>query len=371
MANSIDASKRIIYAQQAFSALKNNLPFLDSVYRDYEDDARKKGETITVDVPSSFIAGTVSDGNDDNDYDTSSISVPLNNWNGVKASMTDKDLLEVNDNFIQNHLAPAADAVALKIAEDVTDLGSLVPWYNATTSDIVDDITEAEKDLFDRKVGPMGKSLLLNGTKYRDLLRDDAFNSVNKAGTDDALRRADIRDAFGFDIMRSQTIQDHTAGSLTIGSQLQLNAGVAKGDTTMVFKDSGGSLSGTVKKGDTFVIAGNTQRYAIAADATAGSNLITVTVSEGAAQAYSTSDNVTIRQEDKALNLAYHRTAFALVMRPLPEVPNSTVITDPNSGLSMRLQMWYDNDNVKHWFRVDALWGVKLLSGNRAQRIES
>lgn len=369
--NSIDPSRRIAYANEAFKALKNNLPFLDTVYRDYENDARKKGETITVDVPSSFVAGTVVDGNDDNALETATISVPLNNWEGVKASMTDKDLLEVNDNFIQNHLAPAADAVALSIAQDVTALGLEVPWYNAATSNIVDDITQAEADLFGRKVGPMNKSLLLNGTKYRDLLRDSAFNTVNQSGTDEALRKARIREAFDFDIMRSQTITDHTAGALTIGTQLQLNAAVAEGATTMVFKDSGGSLSGTVKKGDTFVIAGNTQRYAVAADATAASNLITVTVVEGAAQAYSTSDNVTIRQESKALNLAYHKTAFALVMRPLPEVPNSTVITDPNSGLSMRLQMWYDNDNVKHWFRVDALWGVKLLSGDRAQRIES
>lgn len=371
MPNSIDASKRIIYANRAFEALKNSLPFLNSVYRDYENEAREKGSTIDIDVPSSFVAGNVVDGSDENAYDTSKIQVTMNNWEGVKAPMNDKELTEVSDNFIMNHLVPAADAVALNIATDVAELGNLVPWYNETTSDIVNDITEAEKDLFDRKVPSMGKSLLLNGTKYRDLLRDPVFNNADKANTDEALRRAMVREAFDFDIMRSQVVQDHTAGSLTIGTQLQLNASVAVGDTTMVFKDSGGSLSGTVKKGDTFVIAGSTQRYAVAEDATAASNLVSITVSQPVPVAYSADANVTIRQSDKALNLAYHRTAFALVMRPLPEVPNSTVITDPNSGLSMRLQMWYDNDNVKHWFRIDALWGVKLLDGNRAQRVES
>ena len=371
MPNSIDASKRIIYAQKAFEALKNSLGFVGSVYRDYDNESKRKGDTIQIDVPSSFVAGNVVDQSDENAYETSKIDISLNNWEGVKAPMNDKELTEVSDSFIMNHLAPAADAVALNVAQDVADLSLLVPWYNAATSDIVNDLTQAEADLFGRKVPTGGKTALLNGTKYRDLLRDPAFNTVNQSGNDEALRKAQIREAFDFDIMRSQVVVDHVAGSLTIGTALQLNAIVAKGATTMVFKDSGGSLSGTVKKGDTFSIAGNTQRYAVAADATAASNLITVTVSQATPVAYSASDVVTIRQEDKALNLGYHRTAFALAMRPLPEVPNSTVITDPNSALSMRLQMWYDNDLTKHWFRIDALWGVKTLDVNRAQRLES
>ena len=370
MPNSIDDSKRIIYAQRAFAALKNSLGFVGSVYRDYNEEARRKGDTIQIDVPSSFVAGTVVDQSDENSYDTSKIDISLSNWEGVKAPMNDKELTEVSDSFIMNHLAPAADAVALRIGQDVANLSLLTPWYNAATADVVDDITQLEADLFSRKVPTMGKTALLSGTKYRDLLRDPVFNNADKANTDEALRRAMVREAFDFDIMRSQIVVDHVAGSLTIGTQLQLNADVAAGSTTMVFKDSGGSLSGTVKKGDTFVIAGNTQRYAVAADATASGNLISITVSQKTPVAYSTSDNVTIRQESKTLNMGYHRTAFALAMRPLPEVPNSTVITDSDSQLSMRLQMWYDNDNTKHWFRIDALWGLATLDVNRSQRLE-
>lgn len=67
-------------------------------------------------------------------------------------------------------------------------------------------------------------------------------------------------------------------GNLTAGTALQLNANAAKGDTTVVLKDSGGVLTGSVIAGDYLLFANDSQKYEVAANATAAGNLITVTL---------------------------------------------------------------------------------------------
>lgn len=67
-------------------------------------------------------------------------------------------------------------------------------------------------------------------------------------------------------------------GNLTAGTALQLNANAAKGDTSLVLKDGGGVLTGSVIAGDYLLFANDTQKYEIAANASASGNLITVTL---------------------------------------------------------------------------------------------
>jgi len=62
-------------------------------------------------------------------------------------------------------------------------------------------------------------------------------------------------------------------------------------------------------------------------------------------------------------NLAFHRDAFALVVRPLPEIPAGmgtigTVVSDPDSGLAVRVRMNYDADRGGIVTTVEILYGV-------------
>lgn len=69
-----------------------------------------------------------------------------------------------------------------------------------------------------------------------------------------------------------------TKGNLTASAALQLNANAAKGATTVVLKDSGGVLTGSLVAGDYLLFGDDDERYEVAAPATASGNLITVNI---------------------------------------------------------------------------------------------
>jgi len=378
MANQIDASKRTIYAQQAFSQLYNALGMANAVTRDFENVAQEKGDTISIDKPSAFSAGDVSSGSDSNDYNTDKITINLNNWKGVQANLSDKELTEVSDNFIQNHINPAAYAVANKIDQDLNGLYYGVPWYRQTqgTDDPKADVIQTRKIMVENKVpNDPNKYFELGPERYAAALDTNMFTDADKSADDGQTQVSGlITDRFGFNFFENQNVTEHSPGTLTADGNVALDGNYSVGATEVTLKDSNTtSLSGDVKKGDILEIAGNTQHYAAAEDASASANKVTVKLVQPLEQDYSDGAVVTMHQESTKTeqNLAFHSSAFALVMRPLPRVPDSSVITDPVSGLSMRLAMWYDGNSAQHKWRLDALWGVKILDGNRAVRYES
>lgn len=65
-------------------------------------------------------------------------------------------------------------------------------------------------------------------------------------------------------------------------------------------------------------------------------------------------------------NLAYTKDAIALVMRALPtdgngEGVSQTVVTDPESGISMRLTSSYDANALGRQVTLDVLYGIKTV----------
>ncbi|MBY0430328.1 MAG: hypothetical protein K2Q10_03950, partial [Rhodospirillales bacterium] len=151
----------------------------------------------------------------------------------------------------------------------------------------------------------------------------------------------------------------------------QLKGAHAKG-AAQVSLDAG-ALTGSLKKGDTFVITGNSQRYAVTADATASGNAVTVAITPALVQNHADNTAVTVNLATHAATLAFHRNAFALAMAPLSEAASQlgakvTTITEGGTGLTLRSRMFYDGNSSKVYVALDALWGVKTLDPNLAVR---
>lgn len=383
MSNTLSSYDPLFYAQEGLIALENALGLANRVYRGYDKSPREKGSVIDIRVPGVFspaAAPSVAA-----DLTANNVQISLDQWYEVKFKLTDKELSYTQDTIIEEHIRPAAYALANSIDSALAALYTGIPWEEAAESTAaVSDIVNCRKILFDNGV-PMNDGMLhlmISPTIEAELLTQSAFTQYTGSG--DTGTQAQVSGTlgrrFGFEIFGNQNVQTHTAGALTIGTQLQLNAELAAGATSIVMKDSGGSLSGTVKAGDTFVIAGNTQRYTVTADATASSNLITVPfisghpLVPGAAQTYSASSNVTITQNSHAQNLAFHRNWAALAMAPLPEHGNQLgakvkTITDPITRLSLRSRMYYVGNSSEVHVALDVLYGVKQLDGNRAVRL--
>jgi hypothetical protein len=378
MSNTLSSYDPLFYAQEGLIALEKALGLANRVHRGYDKSPRTKGSVIDIRVPSVFTAANAPA--TAADITATNVQINLDQWKEVKFKLTDKELSATQDDIINEHIRPAAYALADNIDQAIAAQYYLIPWIEAAESTAaVSDIVNCRKILFDNGV-PMNDGMLyfmVSPTIEAEFLQQSAFAQWSGAGaTGEATQRTAVfGNRYGFEFFANQNAPSYTAGALSAGTQLQLNANITAGATSTVFKDSGGSLTGTVKAGDTFVIAGHSQRYAVTADATASSNLVSVSFSPAAATDYTASDNVTESQTTSTQSLAFHRNFLALAMAPLPEHGNQlgakiASLADPKTGLALRSRMYYVGDSSEVHVALDVLYGVKVLDGNRAVRLQ-
>lgn len=197
-------------------------------------------------------------------------------------------------------------------------------------------------------------SLVINtsaGTKLRNLAN---LQGVNTAGNDQLLRQGTLLDLQGFMLKESAGIQSHTAGTGT-GYLINNGSGELIGDSTLTL-DTG---SGTILAGDVITIAGDTNKYAVNTALTGGDVVI-----GGPGLRANAADNAAVTVGGAyTANLAFHRTALELVMRPIamPEggdaATDSMIVQDPHSGLVFEIRVY--KGFGKTMIHVGAAWGYK------------
>jgi len=215
------------------------------------------------------------------------------------------------------------------------------------------------------------------------LLARDVFHSAAVAGANSAtaLLQGSLGTRFGVEHFVNQTLPTHTSGTVVAAGTDAVGAldGVhEKGATSLALTDFSGAE--TLKAGDSFVIAGNTQRYVVAEDAvlTAGANA-SVAIYPALVQDHENGDAVTfddgnatgVHADSYHCNLMFHRNAFALAFAPLPEIgdgagANMAVIHDPRTGLSIRSRLAYIDASATVNVTLDVLFGVACLDPNLA-----
>jgi hypothetical protein len=377
MANTLSVYDPLFYAQEALWQLEKALGMAARVYRGHDKSPQQKGSIISIRVPSTFTAQNAPSSAQDITADE--VQIALDTWRDVAFSLTDKELTYTGEVIIEEHIRPAAYALANDIDIKLATLYNQVPWEQAISSPaVVSDITAARKTLFNNEV-PVDDDMLhmmVDGTMEAELLNLSAFSQHQGAGETgvETQRRGYLGKKFGFEVFANQNVQTHAAGALVPGTQLQVNATIAAGATSGVFKDSGASLTGDINIGDTFVIVGSTQRYTVTADATAGSNIISVAFSPAAAVEYAASDNVTITQNSHVQNLAFHEHWACLAMAPLSEVGarlggRVATVSDPRTNLALRSRVFYEGKEAAIYVVLDVLFGIKVLKDNMAVRL--
>jgi P22 coat protein - gene protein 5 len=381
MPNTLGAYNPIFYAQQTLIHLRKVLGMAARVYRGYEQERNatfRMGDTITIRKPSTFTAQNAP--SSAQDLATQSVNIVLDQWKEVKFEATDKERAYTGERLIAEHIEPAAYAIGDNIDQALAALYKDIPWisdYGSALDHTI--ITGARKVLFDNAV-PMDNNLhlMVDSTLEMAFLNSQVFHSAQVAGAaaEGPLMRGTLGTRFGIEVFANQNVQAHLGGTatLTAGDKAGTVNGVhAKGATTLAV--TGFTGAETIKKGDTLVIAGNTQRYAVAADVTLAAGAGTLTITPGLAAALVGSEVVTLgtAPSDTAhsANLMFHRNAFALAMAPLPDdLPGIEAFTavDPVSGLSVRARRWADGNSSKLIMALDVLHGVKTLDPNLAVR---
>lgn len=360
-----------IIARESLMVLQNNMVLGGLVHKDYSAEFANVGDTITVRKPATFIV---------DEFNGSSINVQDAKESGVPVKMdkhldlsfrvTSKDLsLNIMD-FSTQFLVPAMQAFAQDVDSRLANLYVDIPYISGTagtTPNGVNSITGVRKVMNDNKVPMQGRNLVLDTAADAKLLELDAFNRVDASGTNIALQEAQLGRKFGFDIYMDQNIKKHTKGVLTASTAPKLASAVNPGDITATFNDT--NLTGAIKKGDIFTIAGDSQTYVVTADSTAAGNAVSVAFYPSAKVGWAANSVVTITNTHSA-NMAFYRNAFAMVTRQLslPMGGNNASYINYN-GLGLRVVMGYDMQSKSDIVSIDLLCGFKTLMPELACRL--
>jgi len=384
MSNTLGVYNPIFYAQEALIQLHKALGMAGRVYRGYDEERKSfgKGDVINIRRPSTFSAQDAPSSSQD--LATETVALTLAYWKEVKFQLTDKELSISDERIISDHIAPAAVALADDIDQKLCALYKDVPWYydianNGSTA--VTDIISTRKVMFDNKV-PMADAanmhFMVDGNLEAGLLGLSAFTQNQGAGQQgvEDMMRGTLGRKYGYELFANQNVPLHTAGTCADATgAVDFGSGTtavyAKGVSTIHI--DGMTSGGTMKAGDSFVIAGNDQRYAVTADVTFTAGEADVSFTPPLVVAIDEDAVVTGRVDTHRANLAFHRNAFALAMAPLTEMGKElgakiATITDPITGLAIRSRVFYVGDSSLVKVALDVLYGVKTLDPNLACR---
>jgi hypothetical protein len=375
MPNTLSVYDPLFYAQEALIQLEKVLGMAARVHRGYDKNPQQKGSIISISKPSTFTAQDAP--STAQDILAGETQIALNYWREVKFKLTDKEITFTTEKIINDHIRPAAYALADDIDQKLTLLYKDIPWYVVNSSPCaVADLTGLQRTLFTNKVPQSMRHLMLSGIQQEEFLNLSAFSQHQGAGQSgvDTQMEGSLGMKYGFEIFANQNVQTHTQG-VSADATGALTDDFSVGDTVISF--DGVTAAGTFKAGDSFVIAGNAQRYVFTAATTTadgGGAVTNASIFPALVQDYANNDVITINLVGGEQGIGFHRNAFALAMAPLSELgaqlgAKIATVTDPVSNLSLRSRMYYVGNSSEVHVALDVLYGIKTLDPNLAARL--
>lgn len=379
MSNTLGVYDPIFYAQEALIQLEKALGMAGRVHRGIDQERKSfgKGSVINIRRPSTFVAEAAPA--TAQDITTETVVLELDQWREVKFKLTDEELAFTGERIIEDHIRPAAYAIADEMDQKLAALYKDIPWYvdlNGTTD--VGDITDVRKILADNKVPLNDPSMLhymIAPALEASFLELSAFSQNQGAGDlgVNTQLRGSLGTKYGLEIFMNQNTPSHTPGVAadTVGAIDSGNGGYSIGDT-LIHIDAM-EVGGTWVAGDVFTIAGDDQKYAVTANVTFGSGEGDVSFTPALIADAAEDAVVTGILDTHVANLAFHRDAFALAMAPLSEMGNDlgariATVSDPKTNLSIRSRLYYVGNSSEVHVALDVLYGVKTLNPNLAVR---
>lgn len=365
-----------VIAREALANLYNTTVMLPLVHTDFSSEFSKVGDTITVRKPATFEAHDFgADGNTiviQNAVETG-VPVVMNKHLDVSFEVTAKELTLTITDFSEQFIKPAMEAISQKVDallfELVDDVYTTVGTAGATPSTIAA-ITASRMALNTRNVPLTDRYLVLDPAAENAFLGLEAFTNVqwNPKSNADALNEAALGRKFGFDIFVSNAVDAHTNGTIAHTGTFALNGAWAAGVTTGSI--DGTTVTGTWESGSLFTVAGSTQVHVLTADATAAANAITVVFAPAVPTGGYADGAAVTRIANHTKSVAFHKSAFAFVTRPLALPMGAAEAEIINyKGLGLRVVKDYNPTNKKDVVSIDLLCGVKTLDPLRAVRL--
>ncbi|WP_194289602.1 P22 phage major capsid protein family protein [Pseudomonas helleri] len=356
----------------AMSRLRGQLTMPKLITVNKADESKKVGELIRVNKPVEFdkadehgTGGSVA-----TDLNVSEVELRLDRHVYKEFKMSDREFTGMQPGVIPDSLAAAVDVLARTVNEAIFDMYTEVPYFSGllTSTNPRDkrDLIQNRKGLHNRMV--LGdKNLVLTSDTEADLL--GIFTSYSEQPAE---KEGIIGRRFGFDTYSDVQAPFHFAGTASSSQAIKLSVAGNVGSSVLVI--TGAGASATFVKGDILTLAGTDQVFAVAANIAAdadGAAAVTVTPSISAAIPSGTAVTVV---GDHPVDLSFSKTAFLIAFRQLeaPVNTNGTTIgslTDPDTGITLRLLSWYKPETESTHWKLETLFGTKAVAPERASRM--
>lgn len=208
-----------VIARAALATMYENTVMANLVHRDYENEFRQVGDTVTIRKPTTFTANEFDRAAGITIQNATETGVPLtlNHFADVSFAVTSEDLaLNITD-FGEQLLNPAMEAITQKIDRDllklrddvanevgqvgVPDVDNAYAWDNPRVA------IDARRVLTQNNVPPTERYMALGPITTAAWLGDDLFNRADARGDTEGLREANLgRRVFGFEAYETQNI---------------------------------------------------------------------------------------------------------------------------------------------------------------------
>jgi hypothetical protein len=198
------------------------------------------------------------------------------------------------------------------------------------------------------------RRMILRNAHMGGLMKLDQFRNSQNIPDGSSWANGSLRDLQGFAIGNDTAMPSHTAG--TANANYDTNGAHAIGATTIAI-DTG---TGTIIAGDVVHFGTDTANKYVVKTALTGGNIV---LNEGLKVAVADGTDVVI-QATHGYSFAVHKSASVLAFRPsavdglTDGAKESTIVTDPVSGLALRLAVYggYHTGRIE----VSALYGAAV-----------
>lgn len=400
-----------IICQEALVVLENNLIYANLIHRGYQDEFAKSvngytvGSSVSIKRPPryTFRSGQVAS---DQDTTEGTVSLTLDQFGGVDLVFTETDrtlnLKEFSDRILKPAMSPIASAVDLSVGALYKDVWN---WAGTPgqTIDSYADYLKATSRLTQTGVPMEGRMGVLSVDDHAAMIAAMSTLTADSV-VKTALQAAKLPGLGNTEIYQSANVRNHTVGTkagtpLVNGAAQNVTYDSVKATYQhSLITDGWTASSAILKQGDVFTIAGVyavnrdsletqtfLQQFVVKSDISAdGSGNATLTISppiitSGAQKTVSAApaDNAaitvlgtasTVYPQNMVFRKEFGALAFAELEKPMGAV-NPERVTDPRTGMSIRMIPYYDGTNNVSRIRLDVLWGLKAINPDLASRV--
>ena len=372
-----------IILKTALMSFENNLVFVKTARRDYEDKfSPTTGSSIRIRKPTRYVARVGREAQIQA-IDSQYTEITVGDMIGVDVEITSEQYALQLDDFNREVLNPAMVTLANKA--DSLLYGTSVDLYNAAGTAGTAPNSFATANDCNAVLNSMGipedKRFMLLKSRDAGTLQSALYNTFNENFNKEIIMKGSMGSLASFDCYQVQNAIRPSRGSASLGTTLVKGAGQS-GSTLIV---DGFSASTSLKKGALFTIAGvnsvnpdsredtgQLARFVVTADEDVSSGEMSLSIAP-AIVLTGPYQNVTALPADNAAvtfeathtkNIFYHQEAFAFCSIKLPENRGAVFqknAMNPKSKCSIRMTRDYDGNTDAELVRFDILPAVKCF----------